>query len=230
MKKILKHTLFMLTGLFLFSFTFTSCKKHHNTPAATTVTDADGNVYQTVQIGTQTWTTSNFQTTKLNDGTPIPNVIDKASWDNLGTPAYTMYDFDVNNKLTYGCLYDWHAVNTGKLAPAGWHVPTEAEWQTLIAYLGGNVIAGGKLKEVGNVHWALPNSDATNESGFTALPGGTIIQTGDFGNITKSSQFWTSSEKDAFTASSYILNSSNPIISLSSQSKSAGCSVRLIKD
>ena len=232
MKKIFKHTLLMLTGLFLFSFTFTSCKKHHNTPAATTVTDADGNVYQTVQIGTQTWTTENLKTTKYNDGTSIPFVSNQAGWTNLQTPAYTWYAFDANNKTTSGALYNWYVVNTGKIAPAGWHVPTEAEWQTLVAYLGGTSIAGSKLKEAGNVHWALPNSDATNESGFTALPSGLVDNLGNFANLTSSVLFWMSTETvgDPTTARHIACTKNNGQASIASYSKSGGYSIRLIKD
>lgn len=138
------------------------------------VTDADGNVYQTVTIGTQTWMVENLRSTKYNDGTAIPNVTSASEWSNLTTGAYC----NLNNTTrtdtitTFGRLYNWYAVNTGKLAPQGWHVPTDAEWTTLTTYLGGESVAGGKLKETGTTHWATPNTGATNETNFKALPGG----------------------------------------------------------
>ena len=99
-------------------------------------TDADGNVYHTVTIGTQTWTVENLKTSKYNDGTKIPLVTDGTTWGNLTTPGYCWHNNDAaTNKATYGALYNWYAVNTGKLAPSGWHVPTDAEWTTLENYL-----------------------------------------------------------------------------------------------
>ena len=114
----------------------------------------------------------NLKTTKYNDGTSIPNVTNDTSWSNLTTGAYCWYNNDVSYKNPYGALYNWYAVNTGKLAPKGWHVPSDAEWTTLITYLGGESIAGGKLKEAGTTHWLSPNTEATNSTGFSALPGG----------------------------------------------------------
>ena len=140
-------------------------------PTPLTATDIDGNVYHTVTIGTQIWMVENLKTTRYNDGSPIPFVTDSSSWSNLTTPGYCWYNNDTTNKNTYGALYNWFAVNTGKLAPTGWHVPTDDEWTTLTTYLGGESIAGGKLKETGTTHWRTPNAGATNEIGFTASSG-----------------------------------------------------------
>ncbi|MHB9142711.1 MAG: fibrobacter succinogenes major paralogous domain-containing protein, partial [Paludibacter sp.] len=140
--------------------------------ATATVSDYDGNVYHTVTIGTQVWMVENLKTTHYNDGTTIPLVTDTTSWNNLSTPAYCWYNNSSSYKTTYGALYNWYTVNTGKLAPTGWRVPTDADWTILSAYLGGVSVAGGKLKESGTSHWQSPNTGATNESGFTALPGG----------------------------------------------------------
>jgi uncharacterized protein (TIGR02145 family) len=153
------------------------------------VTDVDGNVYMTVKIGKQLWIAGNLKTTKYSDGTSIPNVTGDAAWVALNTPGYCWYNNEAATyKNTYGALYNWFAVNTasngGKnLCPTGWHAATDADWQTLIFYLDPlaifsevpateSLIAGGKLKETGYLHWQEPNSEATNEVGFTALPGG----------------------------------------------------------
>ena len=137
-----------------------------------TITDIDGNVYHTVTIGTQLWMVENLKTTRYNDGIAIPLVTDSAAWYSLTTPGYCWYNNDIANKTVYGALYNWYAVNTGKLAPTGWHVATDTEWFALTTYLGGASVAGGKLKEAGFAHWYHPNTGATNETGFLALPGG----------------------------------------------------------
>ena len=138
-----------------------------------TLTDLDGNVYKTILIGTQTWMAENLRTTKFNDGTSIPMVIDSTSWTNRSTPAYCWLNNDQSNSVTYGALYNWYAVNTGKLCPTNWHVPSDSEWIELTNYLGGERIAGGKLKSI--TGWENPNTDASNETGFSALPGGNRI-------------------------------------------------------
>jgi len=143
-----------------------------------TVTDIDGNVYHTVPIGTQVWMVENLKTTRYNDGTPIPNVTDNTAWAYLTTPGYCWYNNDLATyKNTYGALYNGYTVdlysNGGKnVCPTGWHVPSFDEFATLTTYLGGVAVAGGKLKETGTTHWTAPNTGATNETGFTALPGG----------------------------------------------------------
>ena len=165
----------------------TSCKKSddgsligktsaifNTTKTYSTMTDQDGNVYKTITIGSQTWMAENLRTTKYNDGTPIPNVSDSIAWTSLLSGAYCNYKntSDIDFIATYGRLYNWYTINTGKLAPQGWHVPSWDDYNTLITYLGGSTIAGGKLKETGITHWANSNTGATNESGFTTLPSG----------------------------------------------------------
>ena len=137
-----------------------------------TVSDADGNTYKTVVIGAQTWFAENLKTTKFKDGTAIALVTDNTAWKNLTTPAYCWYNNSVSNKTTYGALYNWYTVSTANLCPAGWHVPSDSEWKILTDFLKGASTAGIKLKEAGTTHWNSPNTGATNESGFTALPGG----------------------------------------------------------
>jgi uncharacterized protein (TIGR02145 family) len=164
-------------------------------PICGAVIDIDGNVYQTVTIGTQVWMVENLKVTHYRNGDPIPNVTDNTAWAGLSTGAYCEYNNDINNVATYGRLYNWHAVNDSRnIAPAGWGVPTDAELQTLINYLGGINIAGGKMKETGTTHWQSPNTGATNESGFTALPGGSRFNS-DYG-VGSYASFWSSTEFD----------------------------------
>jgi uncharacterized protein (TIGR02145 family) len=176
-----------------------SCRKDDAKPASNSVTDIDGNVYHTVTIGTQVWMAENLKVTKYNDGTPIPLVTDDLPWYFLKTAAYCWYNNDAANKYIYGALYNWFAVNTGKLAPAGWHVPTDAEWTTLTTYLGGEIQTSNKLRETGIAHWQSPNTGATNASGFTALPAGQRrsdnIFSGVFDTIGYSAYWWSSTHE-----------------------------------
>ena len=137
------------------------------------VTDYDGNVYDTVIIGSLTWLKQNLKVTHYNNGVTIPNVTGNVEWASLTTGGRCYYDNDsVANDSVYGVLYNWYAVSDpGQICPSGWHVSTNAEWNTTEAYLGGTGIAGGKMKEAGTAHWLSPNTGATNSSGFTDLPG-----------------------------------------------------------
>ena len=172
------------------------------------VSDIDGNVYKTIQIGTQTWMAENLKTTKYTDGTSIPNVTDLGAWDALTSPGYCWCLNDASTyKAVYGALYNWYTVNTGKICPAGWHVPSYDEWNTLGTYLGGIDVAGGKLKETGTTHWQRPNEGATNESGFTALPGSMRDATADFGSgdeIGIYGNWWGSTIVDQVNSNSYV--------------------------
>jgi uncharacterized protein (TIGR02145 family) len=204
---------------------------------SSTVTDIDGNVYYTVTIGSQVWMAENLKTTKYNDGTSIPLVTGDIQWNALSTPGYCWYNNDAATfKSTYGALYNWYAVNVlsngGKnVCPAGWHVPTYAEWTMLMTYLGGENIAGGKLKETGTAHWVEPNTGATNESGFTALPGG--LHAGSYGYIGNSGHWWSSTEhpNDNVYAGDMGLNY---YVTYATQSyygsKNLGYSVRCLRD
>ena len=192
------YSLFIMCALFL---TTSSCKKSSSsTPDTNTITDVDGNIYHYVVIGTQTWMVENLKTTKYNDGTAIPLGTDDTAWANLTTPGYCWYNNDAATyKNTYGALYNWFTVNTSKLAPSGWHVPTDAEWTILTIYLGGETVAGGKMKstgtrEAGTGLWYRPNIGATNESGFTAVPAGYRDYDGTFKRIGMTGAWWSSSE------------------------------------
>ena len=210
------------TGIFLV-LTLT-CKK---SPEKTGLADIDGNVYDTVVIGTQVWMAENLKTTRLNDGTEIPLVTSDTAWSNLRTPGYCWYGnyeafFNLNH---YGALYNYYAVKTGKLCPAGWHVPETNEWYTLIIYLGENT-AGGKMKETGTRNWLTPNTGATNESGFNALPGGfRNSYYKDFQRFRISGHFWHSEPADVMR----VTYSSEDVIH-GSLGGNDGASVRCIKD
>jgi len=175
----------------------------------------------------------NLKTTKFNDGTPIPNVTDNAAWSILYTPGYSWQNNDISNKTTYGALYNWFAVSSGNLCPAGWHVATDADWTTLINYLGGENVAGGKLKEAGISHWKLPNSGGNNLSGFLALPGGYRDYNGVFGpsaGIGYSAYFWSSTENSINDAWYRSLDYADYGVVRLDLYKLNGLSVRCVKD
>lgn len=178
-----KSSLLILEVMLIASLS--GCNKENPTgnESNATVKDIDGNQYQTVKIGSQVWMKENLKVTRYRNGDPIPRVTVNSEWVDLATGAYcACYNDEGTTAFTYGYLYNWYAVDDRRnLAPAGWHVPTDAEWQILMDYLGGEILAGGKLKETGTSHWASPNTGATNESGFTARPGG--IRGFDYGRF-----------------------------------------------
>jgi len=197
------------------------------------VSDVDGNSYSTVTIGTQVWMAENLRTTKYKDNTAIPLVTDNTAWFNLSTPGYCWYNNDAATyKGTYGALYNWYTVNTGKLCPTGWHVPTDAEWTTLTTYLGGEGIAGGKLKETGTSHWLGPlNTGATNTTGFTAVPGGSRAFFGAFdGGIRGIGDWWSSTESSTAGAWYRIMSNFLTSVDRSDSPKRSGLSVRCVRD
>jgi len=159
-----------------------------------TMTDYDGNTYYTVKIGEQWWMAENLKVTHYRDGSVIPHVND-ASWSSADYGAYCEYMTDENYVAGFGRLYNWFAVDDSRnIAPEGWHVPSNAEWQTLVDYLGGDAVAGGKMKETGTASWISPNTGATDESGFHALPGGLRYDFGAFAGMGSVAWFWSSTE------------------------------------
>ena len=195
------------------------------------VVDFDGNGYDTIHIGTQVWMKQNLKTTHYKNGTIIPNVTSSSTWSGLSTGARCYYNNDsLTYANTYGALYNWYAVNTGNLCPTGWHVPSDVEWTTLTTYLGGESIAGGKLKEAGFLHWNSPNTGATNETGFTALPGGFRDFSGAYYDIGYSGNWWSSTEYD--TASTWYrdMNYYYGNVYRDSFNKTSGFSVRCLRD
>ncbi|MBN1893213.1 hypothetical protein JW906_01910, partial [bacterium] len=194
----------------------------------------DGKIYQTVKIGTQWWMAENLRETKYRNGSAIPNVTTYSTWASLYSGARCAYENKQSNADEYGYLYNWYAVNDSRdIAPQGWHVPTDSEWQTLVDYLGGESGAGGKMKETGTSHWISPNSGATNESGFTALPGGcySYNNKGTFNYLGYHAYFWSSTQYDIWLAWYRNLNYYHSNVDRNySSGKSSGISVRLVKD
>ncbi len=200
------------------------------TTISPTVTDIDGNVYDAITIGGQIWMKENLKTVRYNDGTTIPLQTDNTTWYNLTTAAYCFYNNDPTTyKDTYGALYNWYAVNTMKLCPTGWHVPANAEWTTLINFLGGVQLAGGKMKEVGTTHWNSPNT-GTNESGFTALPGGDREYNGLFGWINIMGYLWSTTEFGTTSGWQIMISYSSDNANQNYDYLSFGKSVRCLRD
>lgn len=213
--------------IFIFTFFVFSCKKEKNI-VDSRPKDIDGNVYDTVVIGSQVWMVQNLKTTRYNDGTPIPTNLDNTEWEFAISGAYSIYDDSIQNNNTYGKLYNWYAVNTGKLAPKGWHVPTESEWTTLAINLGGETIAGGKMKST-NL-WNNPNTGATNSSGFSALPAGDRYTAGFYSSKNEKTIFWTATSVNALQSETRVLLANNAGLLLNYAHNYAGLSVRCIRD
>ncbi len=202
---------------------------------AQTVTDVDGNIYNTVTISTQTWLKENLKTTKYDDNTSIPLVTENSAWNTLVTLGYCWYNNDIENKSTYGALYNWYAVSRTtngdkNICPSGWHVPTDAEWTTLNDFLGDSSVAGGKLKETGTSHWKDPNSNATNEYGFTALPGGFRGTDGTFYDLNEWGNWWSSTPYDDYQSWLRWLSYEDGILGRGYYSDPSGMSVRCLQD
>jgi uncharacterized protein (TIGR02145 family) len=200
-----------------------------------TVSDIDGNAYNTVLIGTQCWTKENLKTSRYRNGGLIPNVTDGTAWSNLTTGAWSYYNNDVSNNAIYGKLYNWYTTLGDTLCPTGWGVPTDAEWTILTTYLGGEDVAGGKMKSVGTAYWVSPNTGATNESGFSALPGGWRGSSSvSFQNIRSNAFFWSATESVNFYAWYRFLYYNDGYVDRNYYSsfynKSVGASVRCLRD
>ncbi len=196
------------------------------------IDDVDGNSYKTVYIGNQQWMAENLKVSKYNDGSDIPNVTD---WGNLTTGAWTYYNNDAANNDKYGKLYNWYAVSpttngNKNICPTGWHVPTDAEWTVLTDYLGGESVAGGKMKEVGTISWNSPNTDATNTSLFTGLPGGYRGVSGNSVEIGNIGYWWSSTEYTSSLSWSRYLNNNDGNVFKYNVGMHDGFSIRCLKD
>lgn len=243
----MKKVSYLFFALLILSFI--SCKKEEPkdepeipepTPTPITVTDKDGNVYNTITIGTQVWMVENLKVTKYNDGTPIPNVTSNTAWAALTTGAYCDYNNDAANGTKYGKLYNWYAINTGKLAPEGWHVPTDAEWMTFESYIASKFGSSGTEAKAlaAKTDWKAttsagsPGNDLSinNSIGFSALPGGYRgAENGFFNALEMNSSWWST---DGFSTGAWGRYLSFNMADLSGYSslKGNGMSVRCIKD
>ncbi|MFN6019384.1 MAG: fibrobacter succinogenes major paralogous domain-containing protein [Bacteroidota bacterium] len=227
-------------------------------PCGTTISDIDGNSYNTVLIGAQCWTKENLRVRRYNSTNPDLNgrsiLFDatggsggsSTTWQNLTIGAHTIYANDStttpSNRTKYGYLYNWYAAKgiytTGNIAstdtlnicPSGWHVPTDAEWTTLTTELGGESVAGGKMKSIGTAYWNSPNTGATNESGFSALPGGVRNSVGSFFDIRNNAFFWSATELDNSNAWNRYLNYNGGLVYVNYSNKSFGASVRCLRN
>ena len=216
------------------------------------VTDIDGNNYNSVIIGTQEWMKENLKVSKYSDGTPIPQVTDPTAWSNLTTGAWCYYNNDSSLGSVYGKMYNWYAVagiwqaesnpptpaqiaSRKSLAPSDWNVSSVTDWSLLLNYLGGSSVAGGKMKSTGNIQdgtglWMSPNTDATNLSGFTALPGG-YRPTNTIGqNLTGTGHWWCSDYLAPFAANFFQLTWTSGAVVNSTWDSRTGISVRWVKN
>ena len=195
-------------------------------------TVSDNNNLSSVTIGAQVWTDKNLDVTTYRNGDPIPQVTDATAWANLTTGAWTYYNNDAANGAIYGKLYNWYALTDSRgLAPAGWHVPSDAEWTTLGNSLGGDEEAGGKMKSTGITYWISPNTGATNSSDFNGLPGGGFIPMLGFVQIGEFGAWWSTTiaglENPILRA---VVNDNPRLLRTSEATKEMGFSVRLVKD
>ncbi len=187
---------------------------------------------KSVKIGNQVWMAENLNVAHYRNGDPIPTGLSNAQWESTTQGAYAIYNDDPANEKIYGKLYNWFAVNDSRgLCPAGWHVPSDAEWSTLETYLGGSDAAGGKLKSTsGWSGWKAPNTGATNSSGFNAFPGGYRNFNGKFSYLSNYGCWWSNSESDSNNALNRLLDYFYFNLYSYYNYKQDGFSVRCVKD
>jgi len=225
MNKTIKFRLLLI--ITIFSLLLANCEKESGLPR-----DGDGNVYDTIRIGTQTWLAENLKTTKYNNGVSIPLVTDNDQWISTTSAAFCWYG---NNqglvKNDYGALYNWWAAKLPYLCPVGYRVPAREDWVTLIDFLGGENIAGGKLKITGTIFWEN-DMLASNESGFSAVGGGVREHNaGTFHSLRKYGYWWnTSLGVDEANGRRIMLSQYSTVAELGGLNKKTGMSVRCIKN
>jgi uncharacterized protein (TIGR02145 family) len=213
--------------------------------------DIDGNSYKTIKIGSQLWMAENLKVTKYSNGDTLQNIIEANIWDRINFGAYCVYDNDISNVVTYGLLYNWYAINNYRnICPCGWHIPNNSDWDILFEILGGEEIAGNKMKESGNIHWLYCDTSISitefqcgnNSSGFTALPAG--IRKGEWYHPPGEPLvydvlfelkyhycfFWIGSDRDEQVSYNLFLGYYSDITRGTNNSKTDGYSVRCIKD
>lgn len=220
----------MKKSLFLLLFTLISLLKLH----AQTVTDIDGNIYGTVVLGSQEWMTSNLKSLHFSNGDVIPHNFSQSAWSGLNqSSGADYYNNDPLTGATYGVLYNWAAAsNINNVCPTGWHVPSNQEWTTLINFAGGSATAGGLLKERDTTHWNYPNFNATNSTGFTALPSGLRHNTGSNQFLNDFGFWWTSTQGTANTSFAYNVKMSyaDEIVLQYESNQRGGFAIRCLKN
>jgi len=214
------------------------------------ITDIDGNEYRTVQIGDQCWMVENLRVNRYQDGSEIPFALSGSEWRELSSEDWSHYDheenqwvekrrdvwthYDYNDEYNnlYGKLYNWFAVDDLRgLCPKGWHIPSDKDWELLINHLGGRNTAGGKLKASGPKYWNPPNQGATNESGFSGLPGGHLVIADIFSGIGRGGYWWSSSSEDMFFFNRvWRLRYDSERITSTDELESSGFSVRCLRE
>ncbi len=248
LKQFLEKTLFVLASTCVMLLAISCGDSNPTGSSGGAVKDIDGNSYTAVTIGTQTWTVENLRTTKLNDGTPIALVTEDSEWNNNATAAYCWFNNEAGNKGKYGALYNWYAISSGKLAPQGWHIPTDAEWTTLVDFLIANGynwdgstsynraaksmaaktdwLASQEVGAVGN------DLSKNNGSGFTGLPGSSRSNTGGFYflGIGRNATWWTATQQTSSSAVYRELDYGEMNLIRNVYYNSCGFSVRLVKD
>lgn len=244
MTRLLYRALFLISAA---SMLLISCSKEDNEDTGTngkstaqfnssvtygTMTDQEGNIYKTITVEGITFMAENLKTTVYRDGTPIQNIEGNSGWATPSGGAYCNYNNNnhADSIATFGRLYNWYAVSTGRLAPEGWHVATSIEWESLVELSSGVLLAGGRLKESGTAHWISPNEGAGNETGFTALPGGMRQDDGFFGGIGYSGMWWTSTTYNNFECMGWVMKYDEASANAFYASKESGFSVRCVKN
>ena len=231
----------MKTAFAVFILLTFSCKKENTaiqssgsgdeSTTQANVTSMNEPAANAVRIGNQVWMTKNLDVTRYRNGDRIPYAANRAKWASLTTGAWCWYRNDSANGKIYGKLYNWYAVNDPRgLAPDGWHIPSDAEWTALSAYLGGEIVADGKMKETGTTHWLAPNDGATNSSGFTGLPGGARNIDGTFYNIGFNGYWWGSTEGNTLNAWVRAISFASSYVFRNENDKRNGFSVRCLRD
>lgn len=245
-----KHSVYpMVLTATLILFCTTGCEKEENeddqanagsvfNPSLEygTLTDQDGNIYKTIQIGDQEWMAENLRTATYVNGDPIPNVTDEEEWSDIipsSTGAWVHFDNDSQHESPYGKLYNWYCVvDARNLCPSGWHVPSDPEWTALLDHLGGaGSVAGKKMKSTGTQYWTNPYTDATNESGFSGLPGGFRLVSGSFLFMGSDALWWSSTQNIGNVAwACYLDYEIGAEAGKSIATMAKGLSVRCLKD
>jgi len=198
--------------------------------ASTTISDIEGNIYNTVSIGNQIWMASNLSTSRYRNGAYIPYILNSNQWAAIKRPALSFYNHDNTYETNYGKQYNWYAViDTQGICPNGWHIPSNNEWTILSDFLGGLNVAGGKMKATGTQYWSFP-SNGSNTSGFTGLPGGFRNVDGTFGILGYNGFWWSATEENEQKAFNRSIIYTDNVLSVGSSSKNQGFSVRCIKD